>query len=62
MVVTANVRGRDLGSFVAEAKQRIAREVKLPAGYWLAGAGTFENLALRGGAGLQVVVPAGPRC
>lgn len=44
VVVTANVRGRDLGSFVAEAQTRIAQEVKLPAGYWLDYGGTFEQL------------------
>jgi len=43
-VVTANVRGRDLGSFVDEAHERIAAEVKLPAGYWLDFGGTFEQL------------------
>ncbi|WDE01592.1 efflux RND transporter permease subunit [Thalassomonas actiniarum] len=44
IVVTANVRGRDLGSFVAEAKSRIQQEVKIPAGYWLAYGGSFEQL------------------
>lgn len=44
VVVQANVRGRDLGSFVQEAQQRIAAEVKLPAGYWLEWGGQFENL------------------
>ncbi|WDE14260.1 efflux RND transporter permease subunit [Thalassomonas haliotis] len=44
IVVTANVRGRDLGSFVAEAKSRIKQEVHIPAGYWLAYGGTFEQL------------------
>ncbi|WP_437894843.1 efflux RND transporter permease subunit [Sorangium sp. So ce124] len=44
VVVQANVRGRDLGSFVAEAQQRIDAEVKLPAGYWTAWGGQFENL------------------
>lgn len=45
VVVTANVRNRDLGSFVAEARNRIATEVKLPSGYWLDYGGTFEQLA-----------------
>ncbi len=56
VVVTANVRGRDLGSFVAEAQQRIDAELKLPAGYWTAWGGQFENLqsATRR---LQIVVP-----
>jgi cobalt-zinc-cadmium resistance protein CzcA len=43
-VVTANVRGRDLGSVVSDAKAAIEREVKLPAGYWLDYGGTFEQL------------------
>jgi cobalt-zinc-cadmium resistance protein CzcA len=43
-VVAANVRGRDLGSFVEEAQQRIASQVQLPAGYWLDYSGTFEQL------------------
>lgn len=45
VVVTANVRGRDLGSFVGEAQQRIATQVKLPAGYWIGWGGQFEQLA-----------------
>jgi cobalt-zinc-cadmium resistance protein CzcA len=44
IVVQANVRGRDIGSFVADARERIAREVTLPAGSWLAWGGQFENL------------------
>ena len=44
IVVTANVRGRDLGGFVTEAKQVIANNVTLPAGYWLKYGGTFEQL------------------
>jgi len=55
-VVTTNVRGRDLGSFVAEAQQRIQATVKLPEGYWLEYGGTFEQLA-SAAARLQVVVP-----
>lgn len=45
VVVTTNVRGRDLGSFVDEARASIAQEVKLPSGYWLSFGGTFEQLA-----------------
>ena len=45
VVVTANVRGRDIGSLVDEAQAKIAEEVKLPAGYWLAWGGQFENFA-----------------
>nr|ART35544.1 A12 [uncultured bacterium] len=44
LVVTTNVRGRDLGGFVAEAQAKIEQEVKLPAGYWLSYGGTFEQL------------------
>jgi cobalt-zinc-cadmium resistance protein CzcA len=55
-VVQANVRGRDIGSFVAEAQQRIDAEVKLPAGYWLAWGGQFENL-VKAKARLGLVVP-----
>jgi cobalt-zinc-cadmium resistance protein CzcA len=43
-VVTANVRGRDLGSFVDTARESIARQVELPSGYWLEYGGTFEQL------------------
>ena len=55
-VVTANVRGRDLGSFVVAAQARIKAEVKVPEGYWLVYGGTFEQLA-SAAARLQVVVP-----
>jgi len=44
VVVTANVRERDLGSFVQEVKLKIAQQVDLPAGYWLDYGGTFEQL------------------
>ena len=44
VVVTANVRGRDIGSFVAEAQKKIDAGVKLPEGYWLGWGGTFEQL------------------
>lgn len=44
VVVTANVRDRDLGSFVEEARARIADQVQLPPGYWLDYGGTFEQL------------------
>lgn len=42
--VQANVRGRDIGSFVAEAQQLIAREVKIPPGSWIEWGGQFQNL------------------
>jgi cobalt-zinc-cadmium resistance protein CzcA len=44
VVVTANVRGRDLGGFVAEAEVRIAQQVTLPSGYWMTWGGQFEQL------------------
>ena len=44
VVVTANVRGRDLRSFVAEAQDAVAQKVKLPAGYWIGWGGQFEQL------------------
>ncbi len=44
VVVQANVRGRDIGSFVEDAQRRIDAEVKLPAGYWKTWGGQFENL------------------
>jgi cobalt-zinc-cadmium resistance protein CzcA len=44
VVVTANVRGRDLGSVADEAQAKIAAQVRLPPGYWLAWGGQFENL------------------
>jgi cobalt-zinc-cadmium resistance protein CzcA len=56
-VVTANVRGRDLGSFVLDARERIAARVSLPPGYWLEYGGTFEQL-ISGARRLAVVVPA----
>ena len=55
-VVTANVRGRDLGSFVAAARARIEEDVELPAGYWLEFGGTFEQL-ISGAERLRLVVP-----
>jgi cobalt-zinc-cadmium resistance protein CzcA len=44
IVVQANIRGRDLGSFVADAQQQIATQVSLPSGSWLDWGGQFENL------------------
>jgi len=44
IVVTANVRGKDLGSFVKEVKEKINTDVEIPAGYWLEFGGTFEQL------------------
>ncbi len=44
VVVTANVRGRDIGSFVNDAQQQISTQVTVPTGYWLGWGGTFEQL------------------
>ncbi|HCS64900.1 MAG TPA: CusA/CzcA family heavy metal efflux RND transporter [Cellvibrio sp.] len=44
LVVTANVRDRDLGGFVAEVQAKVEQEIKLPPGYWLNYGGTFEQL------------------
>ncbi len=56
VVVTANVRGRDLGSFIAETQQRLRDELQLPAGYWLDYGGTFEQLQ-SASQRLMIVVP-----
>ena len=56
IVVTANVRGRDLGSFVADVRPALA-QVKLPAGTWLSLGGQFENLQAAS-ARLALVIPA----
>lgn len=56
VVVTANVRGRDLGSFVAQAREKIRAEVALPSGYWVAWGGQFEQM-IAAAERLQVAVP-----
>ena len=56
VVVTANVRGRDIGSFVAEAEARITETVQVPTGYWTTWGGTFEQLQ-SATKRLQIVVP-----
>ena len=55
VVVSANVRGRDIGSFVSEAQSRLA-EVKIPVGYWTSWGGTFEQLE-SASQRLKIVVP-----
>ena len=55
VVVSANVTGRDLGSFVAEA-QRAVDAVPVPSGYWTAWGGTFEQLQ-SASQRLRIVVP-----
>jgi len=57
VVVQSNVRGRDIGSFVADAQAVIDKQVKIPAGYWLEWGGQFKNLE-EAKARLSVVVPA----
>jgi cobalt-zinc-cadmium resistance protein CzcA len=57
IVVSANVRGRDLGSFVADASTAIGEQVKVPSGYWTSWGGTFEQLQ-SAAKRLQIVVPA----
>jgi cobalt-zinc-cadmium resistance protein CzcA len=55
--ISANVRGRDIGGFVAEAQQKIAEQVDLPAGrYYIQWGGQFENM-LRARGRLLIVVP-----
>jgi heavy metal efflux system protein len=55
VVVTANVRGRDLGSFVREAQEKVL-DVKLTPGSWITWGGTFEQL-ISASERLKIVVP-----
>ena len=54
--VEANVRGRDLASFVADAQQAVESGIDLPVGYWIEWGGQFENLQ-RASQRLALVVP-----
>jgi len=56
IVVTANVEGRDLASYVAELRARLEPAVALPPGYWLRYGGTFEQLS-SAAQRLAIVVP-----
>ena len=56
VVVTANVRGTDLGSFIKDAQNRIQEKIILPAGYWLDYGGTFEQL-ISASQRLKIVIP-----
>jgi heavy metal efflux system protein len=56
IIVTANVRGRDIGSFVAEAERSITAEVAIPPGYWTEWGGQFEQM-MSATRRLQIVVP-----
>lgn len=56
VIVSANVRGRDIGSFVEEAEAAITTQVKVPAGYWTTWGGQFEQLK-EASERLRIVVP-----
>ncbi len=56
IVVSANVRGRDLGSFVTDAEKQIREQVKVPSGYWIEWGGQFENLQSATNR-LKIVIP-----
>lgn len=56
IVIQCNVRGRDMGSFVAEARRKVEAQVKLPAGYYVTWGGQFESQQ-RAMATLSIVVP-----
>ena len=56
IVVTSNVRGRDLGGFVTDVQDMVSNNIMLPAGYWINYGGTFEQL-LSASKRLSVVVP-----
>ena len=56
IVVSANVTGRDLGSFVTDAQTAIDQKIKVPTGYWTTWGGTFEQLQ-SATQRLQIVVP-----
>ncbi len=56
IVVTSNVRGRDLGSFVDELRRQVSADISLPAGYWIEYGGTFEQL-ISAKRRLSIIVP-----
>jgi heavy metal efflux system protein len=55
-VISANVRGQDLGSFVREAQDRITEQVQIPAGYWTVWGGQYEQMVSAADR-LKIVVP-----
>ena len=57
VVVTTNVRGRDLGSFIEEVREKVDAGVEVPSGYWVSYGGTFEQL-ISAAERLRLVVPA----
>ncbi len=56
VVVAANVRGRDLGSFVNDVREAVAQQVDIPSGYWIEYGGTYQNLQSAANR-LSIVVP-----
>ena len=56
VVVTANVRGQDLGTFVNDAQEMIAEQVQIPPGYWVVWGGQFEQM-ISATKQLQIVIP-----
>lgn len=56
VVVTANVRGRDIGSFIEEAERMIKENITIPAGYWISWGGQFEQM-MSAKKRLQIVTP-----
>lgn len=56
VVITANVRNRDLGSFVEQAQRQINSQLKLPSGYWISWGGQFEHL-ISANKRLSLVIP-----
>jgi cobalt-zinc-cadmium resistance protein CzcA len=56
VVVSANVRGQDLGSFVNDVREAVAKQVDIPAGYWVEYGGTYQNLQSAANR-LSIVVP-----
>jgi Cu(I)/Ag(I) efflux system membrane protein CusA/SilA len=57
-LVFLNVRGRDMGGFVTEAKQTLEKQLKLPPGYYVMWSGQWEN-QIRAKARLQILIPLG---
>ncbi|AZD94885.1 MULTISPECIES: efflux RND transporter permease subunit [Pseudomonas] len=56
VIVSANVRGRDMGTFVEEATRAIGDQVQIPTGYWITWGGQFEQLQ-EASKRLEIVVP-----
>jgi cobalt-zinc-cadmium resistance protein CzcA len=56
VVAQANIRGRDIGGFVAEVQREVTRSVSIPPGYWITWGGQFENM-IAARTRLAIVVP-----